>query len=213
MNDNRTGTAEKNRSLGERLRCLRQRDGHTQLDVALYLGIDKSTYAHYESGRRTPDAERLRRLAEYYHLVDEILGVGDPFLSRRPIFSDKKSDSENGFPVVRFPVLCPHEKIDMSRVYPIMQPFVIRIFDTVKTDRRVSSIVLFGSSVTQRCHKGSDLDLAVRLRPDSLMTETKNEVSLKLQESTDWNADILWFDRLSPEDRIYPEILKGVQIA
>ena len=40
----------------------------------------------------------------------------------------------------------------------------------------------------------------------------KNEISEKIQELTDWNADIIWYDRIDKSDRIYKNILKGVQI-
>ena len=58
------------------LKNLRKKNRKTQADLAALLQIDQSTYAHYESGRRTPDIEKLKKLACYYGLRDEILGVG-----------------------------------------------------------------------------------------------------------------------------------------
>ena len=63
-------------NLNEYLIKLRNDMGVTQKNVADYLGVDVSTYAHYESGRRTPNYEKLQRIAEYYNLDDELLGTG-----------------------------------------------------------------------------------------------------------------------------------------
>ena len=54
----------KKRELHERLRMLRAKERLTQKQVADYLEVEVSTYAHYEKGDRTPDAKKLRKLAE-----------------------------------------------------------------------------------------------------------------------------------------------------
>lgn len=46
------------------IRQLRKECGETQKELAEYLGVDVSTYAHYEAGNRTPDIKRLRMLAQ-----------------------------------------------------------------------------------------------------------------------------------------------------
>jgi len=43
--------------INEQLKLYRKRADKTQKEIADTLGIDKSTYAHYESGRRTPNAK------------------------------------------------------------------------------------------------------------------------------------------------------------
>lgn len=45
--------------LPEKLRGLRKAHSYTQDYVATALGIARQTYSHYETGKRTPDAERL----------------------------------------------------------------------------------------------------------------------------------------------------------
>ncbi|PPK45261.1 helix-turn-helix domain-containing protein [Clostridium algidicarnis] len=57
---------------------LRKIHNYTQQYVADYLEVDKSTYAHYEAGRRTPNVIKLRKLAELYDLEDELLGSTFP---------------------------------------------------------------------------------------------------------------------------------------
>ena len=48
---------------GERLRILREECGLTQDVLALATGIERSTLAHYESGRVIPSIGRMRRIA------------------------------------------------------------------------------------------------------------------------------------------------------
>ena len=111
-----------------------------------------------------------------------------------------------------FKVLYNSDKVDMRRVFPTKQLVVSKINQTFAGDKRLACIMLFGSSVTMKCNKDSDIDLLVRLNKDYITVETKNEISEKLQEICDWNADIIWYDRISPKERIYKNILKGVQI-
>lgn len=64
------------------IKRLRLERGYTQKEVANYLGVDVSTYAHYELARRTPDVKKLRMLAELYGLNDELLGATLPIVAR-----------------------------------------------------------------------------------------------------------------------------------
>jgi transcriptional regulator with XRE-family HTH domain len=61
--------------LHSRIRELRKNNEMTQKQIADYLEVEVSTYAHYEKGDRTPDAKKLARLATLYGLKDELLGV------------------------------------------------------------------------------------------------------------------------------------------
>ncbi|MCR5757357.1 MAG: helix-turn-helix domain-containing protein [Selenomonas sp.] len=46
-----------------------------QQDVADTLGVSRSTYANYETGRRAPDIDLLMRLADLYGItLDELTG-------------------------------------------------------------------------------------------------------------------------------------------
>lgn len=56
--------------------------GYTQQYVADILGVDKSTYSHYEASRRTPDVNKLKKLAELYGLNDELLGAKLPIMTQ-----------------------------------------------------------------------------------------------------------------------------------
>lgn len=67
--------------LHNRLKTLRSERKLTQRQVAEYLGVDVSTYSHYEKGDRTPDINKLSALARLYKLDDEMLGARFPIES------------------------------------------------------------------------------------------------------------------------------------
>lgn len=61
-------------SFGEKLRNARESRGYTQQQIADRMGIDKSTYCGYETGKRQPDVAKIKQLSK-------ILGVsGDDLL-------------------------------------------------------------------------------------------------------------------------------------
>lgn len=61
-------------SFGERLREARELRGYTQQQIADRMGIDKSTYCGYETGKRQPDVQKIK-------IISRILGVsGDALL-------------------------------------------------------------------------------------------------------------------------------------
>lgn len=54
--------------INEQLKFIRQQKKLTQKQVADAIGIDKSTYAHYELGRRVPNAKTWIRLCNLFGL-------------------------------------------------------------------------------------------------------------------------------------------------
>ena len=63
-------------SFTEQLKNARKSAKMTQEQVARALGIDKSTYCGYETGKRRPDVERIRELASLFAVkADELLEV------------------------------------------------------------------------------------------------------------------------------------------
>ena len=52
----------------EIIRKLRNERGLTQQQVADYLGIDRSTYAYYESGRSKVNTDVIVKLAHFYQV-------------------------------------------------------------------------------------------------------------------------------------------------
>ena len=52
----------------EIIRSLRRERGLTQQQVAEHLGIDRSTYAYYESGRTRTNIDVVVKLAHFYQV-------------------------------------------------------------------------------------------------------------------------------------------------
>ena len=60
--------------LSQRIKELRKVYNYTQDYVAEVLGITRQTYSHYETGRRTPSADTIFKLAALYNIsVDDLL--------------------------------------------------------------------------------------------------------------------------------------------
>lgn len=58
-----------------RLRNLRKGKGWTQEEAAKKLGLVRSTYSNYESGKREPDFETATGMAKFYGVsVDYLMG-------------------------------------------------------------------------------------------------------------------------------------------
>ena len=61
-------------SFYKNLRTLRKNKKHlTQLDMAKYLNIAKTTYASYEQGKRMPDINIQKQLADYFGVTLDYL--------------------------------------------------------------------------------------------------------------------------------------------
>lgn len=57
----------------QRLRRIRKECGLTQKAVAELLGVDRSTYAYYETGKTSPDLNALSRLASLFRVSADLL--------------------------------------------------------------------------------------------------------------------------------------------
>ena len=61
--------------LGMRLRKFRKENGYSQSHIANVLGIERSTYTYYETGKTVPVIFDLMRLADLYDTsMDDLLG-------------------------------------------------------------------------------------------------------------------------------------------
>lgn len=62
----------------ERLRAARKQLDYTQQQVAEQLGITKSTYCGYETGKREPDVEKIKLLSQILHVTGSyLIGLND----------------------------------------------------------------------------------------------------------------------------------------
>lgn len=64
--------------IGQRLKKLREEKNLTQAQVAKILGVSRTTYTQYETGKSEPDLATVSKLAEIYETsVDFLLGKTD----------------------------------------------------------------------------------------------------------------------------------------
>ena len=112
--------------LNQRLKHFRTMSGLTQQQVADVLGLDRSTYAYYESGKTTPDIKSVNKLLKifnisYYELMDETdpttVSVSDPSVSdndedKLHIFDLSKSEKKL---VIYFRVLSPNQQKELLK--------------------------------------------------------------------------------------------------
>ena len=112
--------------LNQRLKHFRTMSGLTQQQVADVLGLDRSTYAYYESGKTTPDIKSVNKLLKifnisYEELMDETepttVSVSDPSVSdndedKLHIFDLSKSEKKL---VIYFRVLSPNQQKELLK--------------------------------------------------------------------------------------------------
>lgn len=61
------------------LRELREKRGLSQADIARALGISRQSYNFYENGKRDPDTNMLKSLADFFGVTsDYIIGRKNP---------------------------------------------------------------------------------------------------------------------------------------
>ncbi|GEQ18061.1 helix-turn-helix domain-containing protein [Clostridium butyricum] len=64
--------------LQDRLKELRTGKGLLQKDIAKLLSITASAYGYYEQGKRVPDSDTIKKLAEFYNVsLDYLIGNSD----------------------------------------------------------------------------------------------------------------------------------------
>ena len=89
-----------------------------------------------------------------------------------------------------------------EKIYPIQHKKVKQMINNIKEDSNVEKIVVFGSSVQDTCHMGSDVDFYIVLKQDQKIT-FKETLSFMYDIWTNYTVD----------SRMYEEITKkGVTV-
>ena len=90
----------------DQLKSARLKIGYTQQQVADLMGITKSTYCGYETGKRQPDVEKIKKLAKILHTTgDALLETG--FISD---YSDRATPEEMENIIKKYRALDKHGK-------------------------------------------------------------------------------------------------------
>lgn len=76
------------------LRKLRENNGCTQQQIADALGVNRSTYAYYESGKTTPDIDTIIKLAKIFN-IDYIDLLETEYKFDRQRVSDSNFDNNS----------------------------------------------------------------------------------------------------------------------
>ena len=64
--------------IGKKLKKLREDKGLTQLDIAEFLRVSRTTYTQYETEKSEPDLATVLKLSEYFDVsLDYLLGKTD----------------------------------------------------------------------------------------------------------------------------------------
>ena len=73
----RDGEKRPNTAFSVNLKALRSEHQVTQSQIALVLGIDRSTYAYYETGKCEPTLATLIGIADFFQVsLDQLVGRG-----------------------------------------------------------------------------------------------------------------------------------------
>lgn len=99
----------------EQLKILRKRMGLTQAAVASSLGIDRSTYAKYESGQSEPNFEMLNKISALFGTTLDLLITGTSAPSSTggkwiPVLGDVAA----GIPIEAVEDIVDYEEIDAA---------------------------------------------------------------------------------------------------
>lgn len=129
---------------------IRKKTKLTQAKFAEKYEIPVRTLQQWEQGISTPPAYVLAMIE---NLVDSNLRTFKVEDYRRP---ERTS----------FKVCIPEPFLNCERIYPIQQRKVKSLIDDASVDLSVKRIYIFGSSVTEHCHIGSDIDIYMEMDND-----------------------------------------------
>lgn len=89
--------------------------------------------------------------------------------------------------------------MNVEKIHPLKQKQVFQLINVLKKKENVKKIIIFGSSVTNNCHSGSDLDFYVEL---------SNEVDLK-KDIISVGYDLDYWNNYMVDERLLNEIKKN----
>jgi len=99
----------------EQLKVLRKRERMTQAEIALKLGVDRSTYAKYENGQSEPNFETIQKLASLYNVsVDFLIGGPAAQASKGGVSIPVLGDVAAGIPIEAVTDIVDYEEIDSA---------------------------------------------------------------------------------------------------
>jgi len=132
---------------------LRRETKLSQRQFAELFGIPVRTLQQWEQGKSAPPAY--------------VLSMMERLLPRSSWRRGERHAARHIIPPRTSWRVCVDRPFDQChRVYPTQQRKVRELIDDIARDDAVESIAVFGSSVTERCHRGSDVDVYVEMASD-----------------------------------------------
>ena len=164
---------------------MRQGTGLSQAKFAERFNIPTRTLQQWEQERSNPPAYVVSMIRNLLSLEEQKAKVVTHTIPERTTW---KVCISRPFP-------------NCERIYPIQQRKVRAILDAVAGLEEVRCVIVFGSSVTQACHVGSDVDVYLELSGD---------VSLPL---SNLGFDVDVWNNFTVDERLMREIKrKGVVV-
>jgi len=152
---------------------LRVKTGLSQAGFSKKYGIPVRTVQQWEQGRSTPP-DYLTCLLE-----KEILGqcrANNNYIDKLKLRNQK---NWRMVPGVSFK--------NANKVHPLQQKKVALVLSEIKYNKDVKKVYVFGSSVNNSCHVGSDLDLYFEMNEDK--SPIKNTYPFEVDVLNNFNVD------------------------
>lgn len=128
--------------------AIRHQVGLSQSEFARRFDIPVRTLQQWEQGKSSPPQYVLSMIKKLLPYVFGTLAEQD-----QARFAIPERD--------RWKVCIDRPFQNCDRIYPIQQRKVRALLDDLMRDKNVERVVVFGSSTTERCHQGSDVDIYV----------------------------------------------------
>lgn len=181
---------------------LRLKTGLSQQDFADRFNIPVSTLRQWEQGRRkAPDY--------VFSLLTQVLQTSQSL--QKPVTPANTWQQERKNRYI-FPLVVEQQDFHAERIHPLNQKKAVAVYELLKEDPSVEEVYIFGSSTNLRCKSGSDIDVAIRLKPDSNNWTEKGRISEAVSAACGWNCDIIWLNDSDPKSQLYKGILEGEKI-
>ena len=176
------------------IRVLRHKSGLSQRRFAESYGIPVRTLQQWEQGAQKPPS----------YVVDMLRGLEREKAKTCGVSEKSEYIAHVAANPSAWKICIAEPFPNCEKIHPLQQKKVRRIIDAVSQDPRVKEILIFGSSVTSRCHIGSDVDVYMTV------TEDINPLS-RSGLSVDFSYDL--FTNYMVDERLLVEIRKkGVRV-
>ena len=105
----------KDNILGKRITLLREEKGINQIELAKILNVSNTTLSQYESGKRVPNDEIKKHLAEYFRVsIDFLLGLTDI--------------RESAYQLIKNGAVLAQEPTEIDKIYSSLPPEEKKLF-------------------------------------------------------------------------------------